>query len=106
DYSLIIYSKGAWALHMLRNYFLDLKTMKDDVFLNIMKDFYQTYYLKNASTNDFIETIKKVTNQDMTWFFDEWVNSSYIPKYTYTFMSVPTQDGKFTLKMKVKQENV
>ena len=37
----IIYGKGAFVLHMLRMLTLDLQTMKEDRFTNILRDFYR-----------------------------------------------------------------
>ncbi|TES93541.1 MAG: hypothetical protein E3J87_02120, partial [Candidatus Cloacimonadota bacterium] len=40
DYSLIVCKKAAYVLHMLRNIFIDLKTMDEDRFKNMMQDFF------------------------------------------------------------------
>ena len=40
DYSAIVYKKGAWVLHMLRMLTLDLQSMKEDRFTNILREFY------------------------------------------------------------------
>src|SRR5690606_17587366 len=42
-YNTVVYEKGAWVLHMIRNLMLDLKTMKEDRFFEMMRDFYATY---------------------------------------------------------------
>lgn len=64
DYGLIIYRKGAWVLHMLRNMLIDLKTMIEDSFKNLMKDFYTTYVNKQASTHDFQNIVEKYAGMD------------------------------------------
>jgi hypothetical protein len=38
---------------MLRNHLLDLRTMKEDRFLALMKDYYQRFQGRDASTEDF-----------------------------------------------------
>ena len=38
-----VYPKGAWVLHMLRTLMIDFKTMNEDRFTNMMRDFYQSY---------------------------------------------------------------
>ena len=41
DYQTVVYYKGAWVLHMLRTLMIDLKTMNEDRFTNMMRDFYK-----------------------------------------------------------------
>jgi glycosidase len=40
DYWLVIYKKGAWVLHMLRNMLIDLNTMNEDAFENMLREFF------------------------------------------------------------------
>src|SRR5439155_24152422 len=53
DYQTIVYEKGAWVVHMLRNLMLDLRTMNEDRFRAMMQDFYLQYRGRRASTRDF-----------------------------------------------------
>jgi hypothetical protein len=106
DYSLVIYKKGAWILHMLRNMFLDLNTMKEDVFLSILKEFYLENKLKSVSTKDFQKKIESKVNIDFSWFFDQWVDDYKIPKYKFSSKTEKTADGKFKVKCKVQQTEV
>lgn len=106
DYNLIIYEKGAWVLHMLRNILIDIKTMKEDRFFAMMKDFYTTYQGKRASTKDFMTTVEKHVGMDMSWFFNQWVYGTSIPKYTYATKTEKQADGSYKVTMRVKQENV
>jgi len=106
DYSLIIYKKGAWVLHMLRLMLLDLKTMNEDRFTALMKDFYLTYRGKKASTNDFKRIVDKHLGEDMGWFFDQWVYGIHIPKYEFAYNVISTADGKYKVRCRVHQEGV
>src|SRR5437879_2894174 len=72
DYPLIIYSKGAWVLQMLRNMMLNFRSMREDAFTAMMQDFYQQYRGRRASTRDFQRVVEKYTGISMDWFFDEW----------------------------------
>lgn len=105
DYNLIIYEKGAWVLHMLRNILIDMKTMKEDRFFAMMKDFYTTYQGKRASTEDFRVMVEKHIGMDMTWFFEQWVYGTAVPKYTYATKTEKQDDGSYKVTMRVKQEN-
>jgi hypothetical protein len=106
DYDLIIYKKGAWVLHMLRNMLLDLKTMKEDPFQKMIKEFYKTYYGKKATTTDFKNITDKYCGQDMSWFFNQFVYGTEVPSYIFSYKSEKSTDGKIIVTCKIIQENV
>ena len=106
DYSLIIYGRGAWVLHMLRNLMLDFHTMKDDAFTAMMQDFYAQYRGRAASTADFERVVEHHTGLGMNWFFNEWVAGSAIPTYTLSWKAEPSQNGQYLLHIRVRQERV
>ena len=106
DYNLIIYKKGAFVLHMLRAMLLNLKTMNEDPFENMMKDYYQTYFGKAASTEDFLEVVNKHFGEDMSWFFDQYVYGTDIPTYEFAYKTEVTKDGKYLVTCRVVQKNV
>ena len=106
DYQTVVYYKGAWVLHMLRTLMIDFKTMNEDRFTNMMRDFYQTYEGKYASTADFQRTVEKHTNTSMNWFFDQWVRGALVPKYSVQWKVVDAPEGKFQVRLKVAQEGV
>ncbi len=85
DYGLIIYEKSAFVLHMLRNLMIDLKTMNEDKFLKMMREFYGTYRGKDASTQDFKRIAEKYVGIELDWFFDQWVYNNYLPEYKFTY---------------------
>ncbi len=106
DYNLVVYEKGAWVLHMLRAMMIDLKTMNEDRFSGMMKDFYQTYQGKQASTGDFQRTVERHTGQPMGWFFTQWVYRSALPTYRTAYQVTEAPDGKLVLRLRVRQEGV
>jgi hypothetical protein len=106
DFSIIVYKKGAWILHMLRNMMLDLRTMKEDRFRNMIKDYYTTYMNKSASTIDFQRVVEKHINKDMDWFFDQWVYGTGIPEYNFSWSSNLLKNGNYLVQCRVYQENV
>lgn len=105
DYITLVYEKGAYILHMLRNMMIDFSNFSDDKFKEMMKDFVKTYYGKDASTGDFKRIVDKHTGEDMSWFFDQWVYGTEIPKYIYSY-SVDKVGDKFQVAIRVKQKNV
>jgi aminopeptidase N len=70
-----VYDRGALVLYALR-----LK-VGDDMFFKILHDYYMTYAGKNASSADFIAVAEKVSNQDLTGFFNDWLYSDTMPPW-------------------------
>jgi hypothetical protein len=106
DYRLVVYEKGAWVLHMIRNMFLDLDTMKDGGFGDMMREFYSSHAGRDATTADFQRVVERYAGRDMTWFFREWVYGTGIPRYRFAWRSARAEDGKFKVTCRVDQENV
>lgn len=106
DYNLIVYEKGAWVLHMLRAMMIDLKTMQEDRFTGLLKDFYQAYRGKRASTADFQRAVEQHTGQDMGWFFSQWVYQSALPTYRVAYQVVGAPDGQYLVRFRIRQQNV
>ncbi len=106
DYQTVVYKKGAWVMHMLRILMLDLRTMNEDRFTAMMKDFYAKYEGRRASTEDFQRVVERHTGAEMGWFFDQWVHSTAIPTYRVAHRSEPAENGQFRVRLKVRQEGV
>ena len=84
----MIYPKGAYILHMLRMMMYDRKT-GDERFSAMMKDFIQTNYNRDVSTEDFKRTVERHMTREMDvlgdgrmdWFFDAYVYGTEMPSY-------------------------
>lgn len=106
DYNLIIYKKGAWVLHMLRNMMIDFKTMDESRFTNMLRDYYSTYVGKRASTEDFQKIVEKHCGMEMDWFFNQWIYGTGIPTYHFSYNTEKTSDSKFVVHCKIEQLDV
>jgi len=106
DYFRIVYGKGAWVLHMIRNMMLDSKTMDEKPFMRMMKEFYSEFRDSAATTNDFKKIVEKYLNQDMTWFFDQWVYGIELPTYSFDYSKRRLPDGKYAVHCTVVTEDV
>jgi len=106
SYALITYQKGAWVLHMLRNMMIDPHTMSEDRFKLMMRDYYETYRGKRATTLDFQRIVEKHVGRPMDWFFDEWVYGTGVPTYTFAWNVEPADNGKFIAHLRIKQTDV
>lgn len=105
-YALMTYSKGAWVLHMLRNMMLNTRTMDETRFKVMMRDFYETYRGKAASTYDFQRTVEKHVGQPMDWFFNQWVYGTAVPTYTLSWHAETDSTGKPAVRLRVRQSDV
>ena len=76
----VSYDKGAWVLHMLRG------VTGDTLFFKILKEYYNEYKYKNASTNDFKNVCERLYGKSLDWFFKEWVfEGKGKPEYKFTY---------------------
>ena len=105
----LIYPKGGYVLHMLREMMFDRQT-KDQRFRDMMHDFVAAYTNKPATTEDFKAIVEKHMtpqmdldgNHKMDWFFNEYVYGTELPTYTFE----QSFDDKLNLKFKLTQSNV
>jgi len=88
----LIYPKGAYILHMLR--MMMFKQAQGDAnFQAMMKDFVQTHFNQDVSTEDFKAMVEKHMTKDMDvtkdgkmdWFFNEWVYGTEVPAYRFEY---------------------
>jgi hypothetical protein len=109
----LIYPKGAYVLHMLREMMFDRRTGDQD-FKAMMRDFVATYSGRAASTEDFQAMVEKHMTPDMravgggnmNWFFDEYVYGTALPSYQLDASFEKDPAGDVVLKFKATQSNV
>ena len=61
------YQKGAWVLHMLRNY------IGEDNFRRGIRNYYKKYYNSTTTTNQFKTEMEVVSGMNLDTFFDQWL---------------------------------
>ena len=69
----LTYEKGGWTLHMLRG------IIGTEAFWAGIRDYYRRYRNRNASTADFRQVMEQASGQQLSWFFDQWLNRAGIP---------------------------
>jgi hypothetical protein len=94
-----VYSKGVWVVHMLR------QILSDGKFLEMIREFAETYNGKAASTWDFQHLAEKYAGKRLDWFFDDWVFGTGVPGYAVDYKVASAGDG-FIVQGKIKQANV
>ncbi|MBI9073577.1 MAG: M1 family metallopeptidase [Melioribacteraceae bacterium] len=97
-FSGTIYNKGAWVLHMLR------REVGDENFFKILRNYFETYKYKNASTNDFIKVCENISDKNLKQFFEQWVTiGSEVLQIEYSWKFNQIKDGKFKVELEIKQ---
>jgi aminopeptidase N len=95
----IVYSKGAYVVHMLRG------LAGDDIFFDALKDYSQNpdFMYANASTEDLQMIFETSTGTDLQFFFDQWVYDEYWPFYHYNYLQ-DSDNGLFILIYQAQEE--
>ena len=112
-YRKLVYPKGGFILHMLRQMMWNSKTGDQD-FIAMMHDYVSANTGKNASTEDFCAAVSRHMRKDMDldgtgradWFFRQWVYGNEIPSYRLDYSISPADQGKVILTGKVAESGV
>jgi aminopeptidase N len=70
----LVYQKGGWVLHMLRN------EVGTDIFWSGIREYYRRYRNANASTADLRAVFEQASGKPLDWFFTQWLNRPGVPK--------------------------
>lgn len=96
----ITYAKGACVLHMLRY------VLGDSTFFKVLK-VYGTdtirFRYRSATIRDFANLVSEVSQQDMNWFFDEWIYTPNHPVYQNTYSISSTSPGRWAVAFIARQ---
>jgi hypothetical protein len=92
-YQFLVYPKGAFILHMLRQMMFDGANGGDKRFMDMMHDFIKSHYNQDVSTEDLKQTVEKFMtknmdldgNGKMDWFFNEYVYGTEMPSYKFDY---------------------
>ena len=112
-YQALIYSKGAYALHMLEMMEWTPQS-QEAVFKRAMQQFVIDYAGKAATTEDWKASMEKTMPKSMDlrgdgkldWFFDEYVYGTELPHYAVSSEFTVGADGVTSVHMKLAQSNV
>ena len=101
-FSSRVYDKGAWVLHMLRG------VVGDSTFFEILRAYYADpqFQYKDAVTEDLRDLAESVAEQDLDWFFEQWIYGYYYPQYYYSSVSRPRGDGDHDLFVHLRQAQI
>lgn len=113
-YEDIIYSKGPWIFHMLREMLRQPGSKNPDArFTAFLQTLATKYAYRALSTEDLQKEVEAIMTpamdleggRSMQWFFEQWVRGTGIPRYRVEFTSRATEKG-FLVKGKLYQSGV
>jgi Peptidase family M1 domain len=102
DYEVMIYSKGGWVIHMIREMLRQPAAQNPDArFTQLLQTLATKYANRALSTEDLQKEVEAVMTpamdleggRSMEWFFDEWVRGVGIPRYHVEFNAHATEKG-------------
>ena len=94
-----IYTKGGWALHMLRH------VLGDAEFFNALKEYRERFAYGNASTKDFQLVCESHYGASLDWFFQQWIYAKGRPIYKVSSsISKADSSGQYTISLTIKQK--
>ena len=111
----MIYSKGAYVVHMLRMMMYEEGGPDPDApFKAMMTDFVKTWSGRNPSTEDFKAIAEKHITRDMNlagdgkldYFFNQWVYGTDIPTLTSKLEATDIGGGKYRIAGTITQAGV
>ena len=113
-YEEIVYSKGSWVIHMLREMLRQPGAKNPDArFIALLQTLVKKYAYRSLSTDDFRREVETVMTpamdleggRSMEWFFEEWVRGTGVPHYRVEFTARHTEKG-YEIRGKLFQTGV
>jgi hypothetical protein len=95
-FSTIVYRKGAWVLHMLR------EVVGKPVFDAAVTNYLNAHAFGNASTDDFIAAVEAAYGQDLDWFWTPWLYGTGRADLQYVAIFSPEPSG-WLVQLDVRQ---
>lgn len=70
NYGAIVYAKMAVSMQMLRD------ALGTEIYDQAMREYYAIWEFKHPDLNDLKQVFESVSKQDLTWFFDHYLNTT------------------------------
>ena len=96
-YQSIVFYKGSMIFRMLR------ETIGREKFDQLLRTYLETYRAKNASIDDFEKLATQVSQDNLRYFFAQWIEGTGVPEFTVDYQIIRTRAGKFRTRGTVKQ---
>jgi hypothetical protein len=104
-YEVVVYGRGTWLLHMLREMFRDSDRESADPdarFYQVLRGVRERFDGRTLSTQDFQKAFEEALpgslryegKKSLAWFFDEWVNGTALPRFQLSGVKFSLRNGK------------
>lgn len=97
EYNSVLKSKGSYVLHMLR------WVVGDENFFKLLKEWVYNFGYKEASIQDFKALAEKISSQDLTYFFSQWIDQNGVPDLKYDYTTYRAKEG-FKVSGTIRQD--
>jgi hypothetical protein len=113
-YDVVVYSKGAWIYHMLREMLRQPNSRdQDERFVTLLRTLVTNYAQRALSTEDLQREVEAVMTpkmaleggHSMEWFFEQYVRGTGVPHYRVEFSTRRIEKG-FQVRGKLIQSGV
>jgi aminopeptidase N len=92
------YGKGALVFHMLR------QQVGDEKFFGAIRQFFKNHQFAVASWTDLQRSFESVANQNVTWFFRQWVDEVGLPNIVIKEVNVKKMSDGFAVNLVLRQD--
>jgi aminopeptidase N len=96
-YQSIVFYKGSMVFRMLR------ETIGRENFDRLLRTFLENFRARNASIDDFEKLATQVSNENLRYFFAQWIEGTGVPEFTVDYQIIRTRSGRFRTRGTVKQ---
>ncbi|MGO9441158.1 MAG: M1 family aminopeptidase [Terriglobales bacterium] len=107
-YEVVVYGRGTWLLHMLREMFRDSDRESADPdarFYQVLRGLRERFDGRTFSTQDFQKAFEDALpgslryegKKSLAWFFDEWVNGTVLPRFQLSGVKFSHRTGNLVV---------
>jgi Peptidase family M1 domain len=104
-YEVVVYGRGTWLMHMLREMFRDADrdvADPDARFYGVLRELRERFDGRTLSTDDFEKALEDALpsslrfegKKSLAWFFDGWVNGSALPQFQLSGVKFTHRNGR------------
>ncbi len=87
EYRSLAGFKGGFVFRMLRD------VMGEEAFRGMLDNFPTTFAEGDFSTDTLLDVTSQAAGEDLTYFFDQWINAAGIPEFTRDYTVFRTPEG-------------
>jgi len=106
EFNNYFFSKSAYIFYMLNYLLWDYENKSDTPFMSFLRDLSEKYRLKPITGRKLQSMLEARIDQDMSWFFDEWIYDTAIPTYSFEYEIKTNGSGEYVVACDIEQDDV